>query len=156
MVNTFVPSTSFEECAKQLDYRRLGKQRVEAYQLWRVITGQTKGWRNHPAAKAWEGHPCALALYCNTMIREWIHRGYKNNMKYLPHCKNPKMPWWWGWDPVHMSHRAALNRKLSVFYHYDVGDYANWGYCWPTKVPHHLRLTDNPPLGDICTKINSN
>jgi hypothetical protein len=155
MVNTFVPSTSFEDCAKQLDYRRLGKQRVEAYQLWRAITGQTIGWRNHPAAKAWEEYPCALALYCNTMIKEWIHRGYKNNMKYLPHCAHPKMPWWWGWKPVHMSHQAALNRKMSSFYKYDVGEYAKYGYCWPTKVPKQFRLALDPPLDEILCEIST-
>jgi hypothetical protein len=153
MVNTFVPSTSVEQCARDLDWRRLGKQRVEAYQIWRVLTGHTKGWKNHPAVRAWEGYTCALALYCNTMILEWVKRGYKNNMKLLPHCATPRFPWWWGWEPVHKSHQAALNRKLSSYYKYEVGDYANWGYIWPSKIPMHLRLCKDAPLDQLCSKI---
>jgi hypothetical protein len=87
------------------------------------------------------------------MIQEWIERGYKNNMKLLPHCKTPRFPWWWGWDPVHKSHQAALNRKLSSYYHYEVGEYANWGYIWPSKVPTYLRLKEDAPLDQICSKI---
>ena len=153
MVNTFIPSSNLEECARLLDYRRLGKQRVEAYQIWRVITGQTKGWRNHPAALAWQGHQCALALYTNVMIREWIARGYKNTMQFLPHCKNPRFPWWWGWEPIIKSHQASLNRKMPEFYTFEVGEYANHGYIWPSKVPIELRIQE-PPLDKVCAKIS--
>jgi hypothetical protein len=94
-------------------------------------------------------------LYCNTMIQEWIDRGYNNTMKFLPHCKTPRFPWWWGWEPVHKSHQAALNRKLSSHYKFDVGEYAEWGYCWPSKVPRDLRLKDNVPLEKImiCNRL---
>jgi hypothetical protein len=152
MVNTFITSSSLEECAKLLDYRRLGKQRVEAYQLYRAITGQTKGWRNHPAALAWQGHQCALAMYTNVMIREWISRGYKNTMQFLPHCKNPRFPWWWGWKPLIMSHRASLNRKMPSFYKFEVGEFSNYGYIWPSKVPVEFRC-DDPPLEKVCTTL---
>ena len=133
MVVTFVPYADFEKIAKSLDYRRLGKQRVEAYQIWKVLTTGGKAWRNHPATKAWEGCTCALAVYTNVMIREWVARGYKNTMKLLPHCANPKMPWWWGWEPVHASHRAVLNRKKPDFYSFeDTHGYTE--YVWPSKV----------------------
>lgn len=155
MVNTFVTSSNLVECARTLDYRRLGKQRVEAYQIWRIITGQsTGGWKNHPAVHAWQGHSCALAMYTNTMIREWIARGYNNTMVLLPHCSTPRFPWWWGWEPLLMSHRASLNRKMPEYYHFNVGDYALHGYIWPSKVPKHLRI-DNPPLSDVCSLISS-
>jgi hypothetical protein len=89
-------------------------------------------------------------MYCNTMIDEWVSRGYKNNMQKLPHCKNPRPPWWWGWDPVMMSHRASLNRKMPDYYSFDVGEYEHHGYVWPTKVPLELRLKKDPPLELIC------
>lgn len=38
MVNTFFTYASLEETAASLDFRRLGKQRVEAWQIWRVLT----------------------------------------------------------------------------------------------------------------------
>jgi len=155
MVNTFVPFPCILQCAKSLDYRRLGKQRVEAYQLWRALTGKTVGWRRHPAALAWEGCTCALALYTNIMIQEWIDRGYKNSMQFLPHCAKPSFPWWWGWEPIHTSHRASLVRKNPSHYTWETGPYANWGYIWPSKVPQHLRLVKDPPLDQVCAPISS-
>jgi len=155
MVNTFVTSSSVVECAKALDRLRLGKQRVEAYQLWRALTGVTKGWTKHPATLMWAGHTCFLALYCNTMIDEWVARGYKNNMQKLPHCKNPRPPWWWGWEPIIKSHQASLNRKMSDYYSFEVGEYANHGYIWPTKVSNELRLVENPPLNLICAPLST-
>ena len=154
MVNTFVPYTDIHACAKALDYRRLGKQRVEAYQIWRCLKGFTSGWRNHPVVKMWEGHTCFLAMYTNIMIDEWIERGYRNNMQKLPHCKNPRAPWWWGWEPIHLSHQASLNRKLSSFYTFDVGEYALHGYVWPSKVPDEFRVK-NPPPEKVCSPISS-
>ena len=159
---TFVPFDDAVACAKALDYRRLGKQRVEAYQIWLALTGRgkflpdgtegppTKGWINHPATQMWKGHTCFLAVYCNAMIDEWIAQGYKNNMQKLPHCSNPRPPWWWGWRPIHMSHRASLNRKKPDYYRFDVGDYKNWGYTWPTKVEAFYRTTTDPPLERVC------
>jgi hypothetical protein len=149
MVNTFVPFADIEACAKALDYRRLGKQRVEAYQLWRALRGLTKGWVNHPATLMWKGHTCFLAMYCNGMIDEWIARGYQNNMQKLPHCKNPSPPRWWGWNPIHMSHQASLARKKPGYYDFEVGEYANWGYVWPSKVQFQYRIRDPDP-GQVC------
>jgi len=149
---TFAPFEDPVECAKALDYRRLGKQRVEAYQIWRALRGLSKGWINHPATKMWDGHTCFLALYCNAMIDEWVSRGYRNTMQKLPRCARPKPPWWWGWTPVHMSHKAALNRKLPSYYSFDVGLYTNRGYVWPTKIPQGISL-DDPPLDSICEII---
>lgn len=146
---TFVVSESLAECAQALDYRRLGKQRVEAYQIWRALKGLSKGWRNHPATLAWEGHTCALAMYTNAMITEWVKRGYNNNMKYLPHCSQPKFPWWWGWEPIIMSHRASLNRKMPSYYSWPVGDYKDHGYVWPNSVPDGLELIEHPSINQI-------
>jgi hypothetical protein len=96
--------------------------------------GLTKGWVNHPATLMWKGHTCFLAKYMNTMIDEWVARGYRNNMAKLPHCRNPRPPWWWGWDPVHRSHQASLNRKMPEWYQFDVGPtWVDAEYVWPTK-----------------------
>jgi len=37
MVNTFMPYSDFTQVAQSLDSRRLGKQRVEAYQVWIIL-----------------------------------------------------------------------------------------------------------------------
>ena len=153
MVNTFAVSASVQECAKSLDYRRLGKQRVEAYQIWKVIKGYSNGWRHHPVVKSWVGYSCALAMYTNAMIDEWVARGYNNTMKKLPHCKNPVFPWWWGWKAVMLSHRASLNRKMPEYYSFEVGEYQKHGYVWPSKVPEEYRRMKDPPLDIVCSPI---
>lgn len=90
MVNTFVISGNVKECAKALDYRRLGKQRVEAMQIHNALTdvSHSKSWKNHPATLAWKGYENALIVYMNEMILEWINRGYNNTMK-MPEYTTP-------------------------------------------------------------------
>jgi len=141
MVNTFVVSTDLRICVKSLDYRRLGKQRVEAYQIWKILmklpnkNGSTStAWRNHPAVKMWEGYTCFLAKYCNACIDEWITRGYKNTMEKLPHCSSPCPPWWWGREDVIKSHQASLNRKNPSFYSFEVSQDEYPKYVWPTRL----------------------
>ena len=107
--------------------------------------GMTKGWVNHPAALMWKGHVCFLAKYMNAMIDEWVARGYRNNMKKLPHCANPRPPWWWGWAPIHLSHQAALNRKKPDYYKFDAGVWADHGYVWPSKVEFKNRISEPDP-----------
>lgn len=164
MVNTFVPFADIEACAKALDYRRLGKQRCEAWQLWRVLMGKgkklpdgtegppIKGWVNHPATLMWKGYTCFLAKYLNAMIDEWVARGYRNTMQKVEHCSNPRPPWWWGWEPIHKSHQASLNRKNPEYYHFEVGEWADWGYVWPSKVGSKIK---NPEPRDVCEPLKT-
>ncbi len=114
-MQTFLPYPDFRASAACLDWRRLGKQRVEAYQLLRVLRGETKGWASHPAARMWRGHEAALGAYMNAMIDEWVRRGYQNNMKKA-RVSRYRRPAWLGDDAVHASHRANLLRKDAEFY----------------------------------------
>ena len=60
-MQTFLPYESFEDTAKVLDYRRLGKQRVEGMQIINTIqTPKSKGWANHPIVKMWTPYVPAL------------------------------------------------------------------------------------------------
>lgn len=146
-MQTFLPFASFATSGQVLDYRRLGKQRVEAFQLlvaiddsWAInerarkgLASPVKGWRNHPAAIMWRGYGDALRGYMNTMIQEWVKRGYNNNMTLAPTSSNIQMPPWLGEPAFHASHRANLLRKDAAFY----GKYG-WiedpamPYVWPT------------------------
>ena len=56
-MQTFLPDKSFVNSSRILDYRRLGKQRVEARQIYNILIGNTKSnaWRNHPAVLMWRG-----------------------------------------------------------------------------------------------------
>lgn len=117
-MQTFLPYKDFQKTFEVLDYRRLGKQRVEAYQILNVLLERTerRGWINHPATKMWRGHENALKLYENMCIEEWIKRGYNNNMKYEIIQGDIVMPPWMGDEKFHLSHRSNLVRKDAVFY----------------------------------------
>ena len=81
-MQTFLPYSSFEKTAQVLDYRRLGKQRVEGMQIINAIENpKPQGWKNHPIVIMWTPYVTSLKHYTNVMIREWISQGYNNNMK---------------------------------------------------------------------------
>jgi hypothetical protein len=75
-MQTFLPYPDFKKSLQALDYRRLGKQRVEAYQIIRAIK-YGSGWQHHPAVTMWRGHINALKRYYNLSLDEWIGRGYR-------------------------------------------------------------------------------
>ena len=104
-MQTFLPHSSFTASAKLLDYRRLGKQRVECKQLLQALLSgpyqvqvgdnwlpiqdpeQAIGqkvrktpWYNHPAAKMWQGYEDALVEYAIEICKEWIDRGYNDSL----------------------------------------------------------------------------
>ena len=116
-MQTFLPYKSFDESLKSLDYRRLGKQRVESMQILNVLLGrtETKGWRNHPITRMWAGYENALKEYLNKCIDHWIDRGYNNNMKIYD-FNNMVKPHWLGKESFHSSHRANLLRKDHEYY----------------------------------------
>ncbi len=131
-MQTFIPYTDFDLCARALDYRRLGKQRVECKQILNAIERGSGGWSNHPATRMWRGYEPALRQYMRAIILEWIARGYKNNME-IPEPEEYELPPWWGREEIHASHRSALLEKDFEFY------YGNWrwedepriDYIWP-------------------------
>jgi len=137
-MQTFLPYPSFAESAACLDSKRLGKQRVEALQIWNIVSGKrtTGGWINHPAVSMWRGHPDALALYTNIMITEWIKRGYNNTMELVKPIQLPEftLPSWLGNADLHASHRSNLLRKDSEFYsQYNWSEPDDLPYVWSVE-----------------------
>lgn len=117
-MQTFLPYPNFEKSLKVLDSQRLGKQRVEAFQILNILLNRTKtsGWKNHPAVKMWKGYENALKFYFNTAVKIWISRGYKNTMK--PEIIRGKiiLPKWFGNKKFHDSHKSNLLRKKPEHY----------------------------------------
>lgn len=79
-MQTFMPYSRFIDVAECLDYRRLGKQRVETKQILMTLLGQSSGWANHPVVRAWKGYEEGLCVYGLYMCSEWRIRGYEDNL----------------------------------------------------------------------------
>lgn len=133
-MQTFLPYPSFAKSAKILDYRRLGKQRVEARQMLDTLEGRSSGWANHPAVLMWGGYEQALKLYFNVISLEWISRGYKHNMGLYEIAEYVAKPPWLGWEDYHLSHQSNLVRKNRDFYEpVFPGVGGELEYIWPSK-----------------------
>jgi len=138
-MQTFLPYPDFKKSAQCLDYRRLGKQRVEAKQIIDLLEKHDDGedisklpWGNHPAVRMWIGYRDALIIYYNTILLEWIKRGYKNTMKTIIPDYNYnqiEFPEWLGREDFHNAHKSNLLRKDKEFY----GKY-NWNI--PDDLPY--------------------
>lgn len=135
-MQTFLPYPSFTQTAKVIDYKRLGKQRVENLQILNILLNRTesKGWRNHPAVLMWEGYEDALKLYQNIIISEWIQRGYNNNMAFeVVDLEHLDMPLWFGDEDFHRSHRSNLLRKDYSYYSQYFDEPVDLEYVWPVR-----------------------
>ncbi|MEK6912520.1 MAG: pyrimidine dimer DNA glycosylase/endonuclease V [Nanoarchaeota archaeon] len=140
-MQTFLPYPNFEKSIKTLDYRRLGKQRVEAFQILNVLLNRTKSsaWRNHPAVLMWRGYENALKIYLNLCISEWISRGYKNTMKTEKINGKVALPTWLGKRKFHSSHKSNLLRKDKKHYsQFKWKEKDNLPYVWPTNKTNRL------------------
>jgi len=135
-MQTFLPFKSFSKTAKVLDRQRLGKQRVEAFQILKANDLRRQGvkaaWQNHPAALMWYGYDDALKLYFNAISKEWISRGYKHNMGFYDVPNDVKFPGWIGNKRFHSSHRSALLFKKQDWYQqFDWSETPEYNYYWP-------------------------
>lgn len=135
-MQTFLPYSDLKKSIQVLDYRRLGKQRVETFQVLNILLGRTptKGWRNHPVTLMWAGYESALQLYQNYTIQEWVNRGYKNTMQYEEIIPGSiVMPDWFGLEELHRSHRSNLLRKDYEYYSQYFNEDPNLPYYWPKE-----------------------
>ncbi len=112
-----------------LDHRRLGKQCVEAMQIYNAIRNENNGWKNHPIVHMWSGYKSVLLQHKNECIAEWIKREYQNKMAISIINHPVVMPPWMGDEEFHASHRSNLLRKDPVYY----GRY-NWSQ--PDNLPY--------------------
>lgn len=136
-MQTFLPEPSVTKSLMVLDYKRLGKQRVEAKQILRALRGETKGWVNHPATRMWKGCEGALIQYGIAACRVWEMCGYNENMKpyflaLAEEYPDIDLPFWFGDEAFHRSHQSNLVRKNPDYYrrfYPDVPD--DLDYVWP-------------------------
>lgn len=159
-MQTFLPYESFTRSARSLDRQRLGKQRVEALQLVKVLMtlneNGRRGWSNHPAAIMWSDHPLALARYGMIVSKVWLERGYKDTCYgkiralvgdfTIEEIRNAPNPPWLGFEPFHLSHQSNLVRKDAGWYAPQFrGVPATLPYLWPAPT----RVSDGFPYFSI-------
>lgn len=133
-MQTFLTHDMFRETASILDRQRLGKQRLEAWQIIKInnkhadnqslILPSPVGYEHHPAVKMWRGYSNLLCLYGMRMCMEWKTRRYQDNLHDLflqeSHKHEFIIPPWWT-DPeektlIISSHRGLLVVKDPVYY----------------------------------------
>ena len=130
-MQVFLPLADLKASAQVLDYRRLGKQRVEAMQIINALLGRSNGWTTHPATLMWARNVSGLMAYHDFCIDEWIRRGYRNTMQKF-NVRVYSLPIWFGDERFHSSHRAALLHKDHEFYsRYDWSEEPALNYLWP-------------------------
>jgi hypothetical protein len=170
---TFLPDPDFFKSLRYLDNKRLGKQRVEAKMVLDMLTGigHKRGWNNHPVVGMWRGYESALGLYCSLAIREWMVRGFQNNMVptydfnnnyalqapalfgYAPEkfvtIDKMEYPPWLGNEELHASHRSNLMRKDFEYYK-DFGwkESIHLPYVWPKGKSVEDLVEDEVPLNE--------
>ncbi|MFA5397979.1 MAG: MSMEG_6728 family protein [Methanogenium sp.] len=142
-MNTFLPFTDFAESAAVLDNKRLGKQRVETYQILRVLLNitESKAWRNHPAVKMWKNHEGCLIEYGIAICTEWRKRGFKdtcldkiNALRKYVMSESYVKPEWLGNENLHLAYKSNLLRKDFNYYkQYNWPCDNNLSYIWPVK-----------------------
>jgi len=140
---TFLPYSDFKKSARCLDYKRLGKQRVEAYQILNCLLIKESRWHNHPAVLMWKNHEASLCLYTLAMISEWTNRGYKDSLRMkiwnlyaiaIKKDNKQTVPNWLGTRNFHLSHQSNLVRKFPEHYRkYFPSVPDNLEYYWPSK-----------------------
>jgi hypothetical protein len=155
-MQTFLPYADFAESVQSLDYRRLGKQRVETLQVLKALLqggGLHGGWARHPASRMWEGYELALLKYQEETCKEWVEgRGYKDTCweksqaffteEQLADYKagNYEMPPWFGDPDFHNAHLSNLVRKAPEIYVPIFGDIdPTIPYIWPGRTLEDAR-----------------
>ncbi|WP_200942532.1 MSMEG_6728 family protein [Knoellia sp. Soil729] len=144
-MQTFFPYADPRASAAVLDDRRLGKQRVETFQVLRAITWPTYGWKNHPAVRMWRGFVPGLVAYGLACVDEWRARGRADSTRaslleftggvepdWDTLHDEGRLPPWVGDEALHLSHRSALVRKEPEHYRQHFGDVPDdLPYVWP-------------------------
>lgn len=166
-MQTFLPYADPRASAAALDDRRLGKQRVETFQVLRALTWPTYGWKNHPAVRMWRGFVPGLVAYGLACVDEWRARGRADATRasLLEFSDGTEPDWdalhaagllppWVGDEALHLSHRSALVRKDPEHYRPLFGDVPDdLPYVWPD--PAYPRWPVVRPSGEPLAPLDA-
>lgn len=161
-MQVFMSENSFEKCAQVLDTKRLVKQLLEGRQILAALAGQTKGWRNHPAAKMFEGSELTLYRYLYYIRKEMELRGFKTEKNwneivklrdYFEQQGGDVLPRWlvdeYEYRRIVVTHRKSLYNKAPELYpQYKHDAYfgqdsvccSTCNYYWPTHKKENVNV----------------
>lgn len=88
-MQTFLPYSSFTESAKVLDNKRLGKQRVEAYQILKTLLQGPRYCKIHPYSPISNNYP-----YCS--IKDDLQKLTSHYIIKTPWYNHPAVQMWKG------------------------------------------------------------
>lgn len=170
-MQTFLPYEDYTMSAQCLDDRRLGKQRVEAWQIYQCLSNQgSTRWKNHPAVKMWCGYPFQILYYGICISKAWRERGFKDTMldrfnsefSILLRLLCSKLseddciivldqkPKWLGDRCFHNSHRSNLLRKNPNWYSQFYWDVPNdLPYIWPRSIREGNMIVGDPITREV-------
>lgn len=134
-MQTFLPYPDYSESAQCLDNKRLGKQRVECFQILRAIDG-IGGYQNHPAVRMWVPYKWQLIQYGLAVCLEWTGRGFQDTCfgkiyDFESTCHPCEEPEWLGDPRLHASHRSNLLRKSTYYSRFGWSESTDLPYFWP-------------------------
>ena len=126
-MQTFLSEYNFTDAAAILDQKRLVKQLLEGRQIMAALSGNSKGWTNHPATNMWRGHGGVLYYYLACIRNEMEKRGYKweknwheIEIMYSTYFERERIyPKWMmnnEFNKVVTTHRANLHLKAPELY----------------------------------------
>lgn len=164
----FIPYPDLFQSVQVLDFRRLGKQRLEARdisylgfrtqnldlrRLYNYPDHQAdflwKRYRNHPCVHMWVGHEDSVLYYAKLCCERWIQLGYKDTVMPKVRALSKifpvwyRLPEWFGDDAIHQSHRSNLLRKSPSYYQ----------QFWPTEpsnLPYKWVKSNNAKKEELC------
>lgn len=154
-MQTFLPFASYSDSVATLDRDRLGKQRVETYQILlqllcvEVVSWEDRRWKprpakwHHPVMNMWAGSERQLLEYQRATCNEWTSRGYRDTcleksewiLNQVQPVSSLVVPGWIGDKHFHLSHQSNLLRKDEEHYRKFFPDTpVDLPYVWPRSV----------------------
>lgn len=139
LLQVFQPYEQWNDCARYLakDPKRLNKQAVELYQIYRavyaLILGQPHGYCRHPMVLHiyHDGRPYNLFPYLYALNREWICLGYRRSAEFIRNIQDlekclapyftsePYQPYYckspdYSYDDVFIKYQKLLHQKWGI------------------------------------------
>lgn len=129
-MQTFILDKDMSISAGRLDNARCFKQAVEIKQIYKALSGESDGWRQHPAVCQWAGYIDHLLIYGNYCLdvvysykaaglRDWYRQLICKEYHEFPPQFHQLIPF----------HQALLLRKDYHYYKHLFNNVASTGYA---------------------------